>query len=68
MPTLKAVTFKKRLNADNTIFVPTIDAKAFSNSGTADSPIVFNVPWSEEQTPLAPWGATNAIINYNCEE
>jgi hypothetical protein len=65
--TLKTVTFKKRINGDGTVFVPEIDVKAFSSSGTASDPIVFNVPWSEGQTPLAPWGATNAIINYDCE-
>jgi hypothetical protein len=62
--TLKTVTFKKHLNADGSVFIPEIDEKAFSGSGDE---IVFNVPWSAGETPLAPWGATNATINYDCE-
>ena len=66
--TLRNVTFKKRLNSDGTVCIPEIAETAFSGSGTKNNPIVFNVPWSEGETPLAPWGATNAIINYDCEE
>ena len=66
--TLKTVTFKKRLNSDGTVFVPEISENAFAGSGTASAPVVFRVPWSEGQTPLAPWGATNATIIYNYEE
>lgn len=68
MPTLKTVTFKKRLNDDGTVFVPEISEEAFKNSGTVDTPITFRVPWSKEQTPLAPWGAVNATVIYDYEE
>ena len=28
----------------------------------------INVPWAEGAISYAPWGATNAVINYNCTE
>jgi hypothetical protein len=27
----------------------------------------INVPWLEGEIPDAPWGADNAVINYNCK-
>lgn len=68
MPTLKEVTFKKRTNTDGTIFIPEIHSKAFVNSGSTTEPLVFNVPWSAEDTPDAPWGAVNATVNFNYNE
>ena len=49
MPSLKTVTFKKALDADGKVNVPEINTNAFINSGSAENPIVFNVPWSEQQ-------------------
>lgn len=42
-----------------------IDDEAFSGTPYLS---VINVPWSEGEVPNAPWGATNAIINYNYVE
>lgn len=67
MPTLKEVTFKKRLNADGTVFAPEIHDKAFAGSGSETTPLVFNLPWAAEATPDAPWGAVNATLNFNYE-
>lgn len=64
MTSLRTVTFKKRVNADGTVKVPTIDANAFINSGTAEHPVEFWLPWSADKTPDAPWGATNAILHF----
>ena len=39
------------------------------NEGTFNSSVKIkniNVPWSEGEVAGAPWGATNATINYNC--
>jgi hypothetical protein len=49
MPTLKSVTFNARINADGTVFVPDISKIAFSGAGTRTNPVVFNLPWTEEQ-------------------
>jgi hypothetical protein len=49
MPSLQEVTFKKALNADGTIKIPNISSGAFTGSGSVNSPIKFNVPWSKEQ-------------------
>lgn len=38
-----------------------IDSYAFTNSGLT----TINVPWAEGAVANAPWGATNATINYN---
>lgn len=43
----------------------TIDEKAFE--GTTNLTTI-NVPWLEGEVPNAPWGATNAAINYNYAE
>lgn len=40
-----------------------IDSYAFTNSGLT----TINVPWAEGAVANAPWGATNATINYNYE-
>lgn len=40
----------------------TIDNNIFSNCNNLTT---INVPWSEGKVPDAPWGATNATINYN---
>jgi hypothetical protein len=68
MPSLKTVTFKKQLDANGNIKVPYIHKSAFINSGSAESPVEFRLPWSEEQTPDAPWGATNYKLIFNYEE
>lgn len=34
---------------------------------SCDNLTTINVPWSEGEVANAPWGATNATINYNCE-
>lgn len=81
---LKTVTFKKAVDADGNVIVPSIHPYAFSNSGTAASPIVFNLPWSEQQhmdnftglfdtgtTTIAKdptFGANACIFNFNYEE
>lgn len=49
IPTLKSVTFKARINADGSVFVPDINKLAFSGAGTKENPIVFNLPWTEQQ-------------------
>lgn len=73
IPTLHTVTFKKALRADGSIKIPDIGAEAFAESGTDVTPIVFNVPWSEEEhnnkfAQAPTFGAANAIFNYNYEE
>jgi hypothetical protein len=70
---LKTVTFKKALNADGSVKIPTVGAEAFAGSGNEATPVVFNVPWSEEEHNVkfasAPaFGATNAMFNFNYEE
>lgn len=42
-----------------------IDSTAFKDN---DSLATINVPWSEGEVAGAPWGATNATINYNYAE
>lgn len=42
-----------------------IDAEAFNGCPNLQ---VINVPWSEGEVKNAPWGATNATINYNYVE
>ena len=42
----------------------TIEGNAF---GMCDNLAIINVPWSEGEVANAPWGATNATINYNSE-
>lgn len=39
-----------------------IDSTAFNNCSNLT---VINVPWAENAVENAPWGATNATINYN---
>nr|DAH18690.1 MAG TPA: leucine-rich repeat protein [Caudoviricetes sp.] len=51
---LKVITFKGTPT--------TITNSAFSNNGNLT---VINVPWAEGEVSGAPWGATNATINYN---
>lgn len=43
--------------------LPTISTTAFTSSFLT----TINVTWSEGDVPGAPWGATNATINYNYE-
>jgi hypothetical protein len=47
--TLKTVTFRKAIGSDGNIKLPYIHSKAFNSSGSVDNPIIFNLPWSEEQ-------------------
>lgn len=68
MPSLKTVTFKKRINPYGQVYVPHINAKAFAGSGTAENPIEFRLPWSADKTPDAPWGAVNARLIFDYEE
>lgn len=42
-----------------------IDDEAFNNCPNLTT---INVPWGEGEVPYAPWGATNATINYNYVE
>lgn len=53
MTSLKTVTFKKHLDENGELVIPNIHQNAFANSGTSDSPIVFNLPWSKEQHKAA---------------
>jgi len=41
-----------------------ISINAFS---VCDNLVTINVPWNEGEVANAPWGATNATINYNYE-
>lgn len=41
----------------------TISSSAFSGCTNLTT---INVPWAEGEVANAPWGATNATINYNC--
>jgi hypothetical protein len=74
--TLQTVTFKKALTEDGNIKIPYIHQRAFVGSSNANTPIVFNVPWSEEehQAEFAgagkdpTFGAIAAIFNYNYKE
>jgi hypothetical protein len=54
---LTTVTFKERANQ--------ISETAFSSCNNLTT---INVPWSENKVENAPWGATNATINYNYTE
>lgn len=67
IPTLKTVTFKKNV-VNGELIVPEIAAEAFADSGSTDHKLVFNLPWSEDKTPAAPWGAINCELNYNYVE
>lgn len=51
---LTSVTFKSKLT--------TISSSAFSGCTNL---LTINVPWAEGEVANAPWGATNATINYN---
>lgn len=55
---LRAITFTN--NAENPGI--TIESNAFQNCTNLTT---INVPWSEGGVANAPWGATNATINYN---
>lgn len=50
---LKQITFKGTPSS--------IEANSFINTNIT----TFNVPWAEGAVANAPWGATNATINYN---
>ena len=39
-----------------------MDSTAFTG---CDKLTTINVPWSEGEVANAPWGATNAVINYD---
>lgn len=65
---LKTVTFKKQLDENGNIIIPNINENAFLNSGSSSDGLVFNLPWSADKTPNAPWGAKNCTINFNYEE
>ena len=67
MSSLKTVTFGKELDENGEIKVPNIHEKAFSSSGSTGAKLVFNVPWSSDKTPNAPWGAVNATVNFDYE-
>ncbi len=62
MPSLKKVKFNKPAG-DGPINVPYIHVNAFVNSGagTEENPMIFEVPWTSDQTPDAPWGATGVV-------
>lgn len=63
--TIKSYAFCKCLKLVNLTFegTPTsIDATAFNNCTNLTT---INVPWAEGAVANAPWGATNATINYN---
>lgn len=49
------ITFKNKVDS--------IGATAFS--GATNTALVVNVPWAEGAVANAPWGCTNATINYN---
>ena len=73
MSTLKTVTFKKTVDTDGNIVLPTIHFGAFEGSGKQDSPVVFNLPWSEEQhyakyTDSPHFSASYYTFNFDYEE
>ena len=51
---LTAITFKSKPS--------TFSASAFTGCTNL---LTINVPWAEGEVADAPWGATNATINYN---
>jgi len=55
---LKKITFKGKPT--------TLNSYAFRYC--TQNGLVINVPWAEGEVSGAPWGATNAIINYGVEE
>ena len=80
---LKTVIFKKQLNADGTVFVPTINKAteynstkvgAFQDSGSAQTPIEFKLPWSETDhiakfgSATESWGAKAAKLTFDYVE
>ena len=50
---LTSITFKGKPNTISNCF------------GSCDNLTTINVPWAEGEVANAPWGATNATINYN---
>lgn len=50
---METVTFKSKTTIANNTFSGCNNLK------------VINVPWAEGEVANAPWGATNATINYN---
>jgi hypothetical protein len=78
---LKTVTFKPAVNTNGIIKVPYIHSGAFAGSGSQDSPIVFNCPWSEDQHKARfegtdsegkqknpTFGASYCTFNFNYKE
>jgi hypothetical protein len=70
---LNSVTFKKSLGANGTINVPSIHTGAFVNSGSENNPVIFNLPWSEEQhyskySNSPAFGASYYVLNFDYEE
>jgi hypothetical protein len=49
MPSLNTVTFNEARDEYGNIKIPNICSTAFAGSGSATSPIVFNIPWSENK-------------------
>ena len=49
MASLHEVTFEKRTDANGNAVLPYIHHNAFINSGSAEKPITFNLPWTKEQ-------------------
>ena len=71
--TLKTVTFKKAVDNNGNIKMPTIHFGAFEGSGKQNNPVVFNLPWSEEQhyatyTESPHFGASYYTFNFDYEE
>ena len=71
--TLKTVTFNRAVTTEGAIKQPYIHFAAFSGSGSQDNPIMFNLPWSEEQhyskySESPAFGAKYYQFNFDYEE
>ena len=58
-------TFKSCANLTSVTFNGTPSSIASNAFDSCANLTTINVPWAEGAKPFAPWGATNATINYN---
>ena len=60
--------FSECRNLTNIIFKGTPTSISSTTFDACKNLTVINVPWAEGEVANAPWGATNATINYNYTE
>ena len=62
---IRSNTFKSCANLTSVTFNGTPNSIASNAFNSCAKLTTINVPWAEGAKPFAPWGATNATINYN---